>query len=226
MSQYPVNSSQTQVHERLIETVNKHTQTIYHKPIPSQQRELFYQAECWVSRQNKPLLLDMGCGVGRSSVLLAKTYPDYIVIGIDKSKTRLNRNPYYRRPLLDNLLLLPANCIDFWRLLVQAQLPVLKQFILYPNPYPKTSDLTKRWHGHPVFPWLINVSSTIELRSNWRIYLQEFVVAAQQINSNIDWKWLSVKESQEPLTHFERKYWLAGELTMGLEIYLNDHSDQ
>ena len=29
--------------------------------------------------------------------------------------------------------------------------------LLYPNPYPKPKQLGSRWHGHAVFPYLLQV---------------------------------------------------------------------
>ena len=48
-------------------------------------------------RRQKYVVLDSGCGVGRSSVALAKRFPHFPVIGIDKSIIRLSRNADYRR---------------------------------------------------------------------------------------------------------------------------------
>lgn len=219
MSLYQVNSSQTQVHDQLALIVTKHQKTHYQKPVPDRQYQLFKQAQSWFEQQNRPILLDVGCGVGRSSVLLAKHYPDYAVVGIDKSLKRLQRNVYYRDGLLDNLLLLPANCIDFWRLAVEEELPIVKQYILYPNPYPKTSDVTKRWHGHPIFPWLMAANSTIELRSNWVVYLQEFAKAAQIVKPDIRCQWQDISYHKESLTHFECKYQQAGESIYQLILF-------
>jgi hypothetical protein len=39
-----------------------------------------------------------------------------------------------------------------------------EHFMLYPNPYPKPSDLDKRWHGDSAFPILLNLGGTIEVR--------------------------------------------------------------
>lgn len=225
MPKYQIETSQTGPHCDLDTVVTKHLHSCYRKPIPDHQYQLFKQAQDWVNESKRSVILDMGCGVARSSVLLAKMYPEHAVIGVDKSRARLQRNPYYRDcPLdkrdcpLDNLLLLPGNSIDFWRLAAQQQLPVVKQYILYPNPYPKANDLTKRWHGHPVLPWLLNTCSNIEVRSNWSVYLQEFGRACQLIQPELQLQWLSLKDHTEPLTHFERQYQQVGESIHGLLI--------
>lgn len=220
MSLYQVDSQQTKPHDKLSAIVSKHLRYNYRKPIPDRQYRLFQQAYYWIYQQNSDVILDMGCGVGKSSVMLAKAFPDYMVLGIDKSLNRLKRNPYFNRDrLLSNLLLLPANNIDFWRLSVDFGLPAVKQYILYPNPYPKKNDVTLRWPGHPVMPWIVAASPAIEVRSNWQVYLQEFVQAACIIKPQFKCQWLSLDRQQQPLTHFERKYWRAGVSTEGVVLY-------
>lgn len=44
-----------------------------------------------VPRQRYSVVLDSGCGTGRSSVWLAETYPHLPVIGIDRSAVRLSK---------------------------------------------------------------------------------------------------------------------------------------
>ncbi|HSH49642.1 MAG TPA: SAM-dependent methyltransferase, partial [Halomonas sp.] len=51
---------------------------------------------------------------------------------------------------------------------------------LYPNPYPKPRHLKMRWQGHPVFPAILALGGRLELRSNWRIYVEEFALALRQ----------------------------------------------
>ena len=52
-----------------------------------------------------------------------------------------------------NCLLLRANMIDFWLLVAhQSDWHITAHYILYPNPFPKSKHLRRRWHGHPVYP--------------------------------------------------------------------------
>ncbi|CAN0110597.1 unnamed protein product, partial [Ectocarpus sp. 13 AM-2016] len=59
---------------------------------------------------------------------------------------------------------------------------IKEHYILYPNPYPKRSQLRSRWHGHSVFPVLLSLGGVITLRSNWRTYLDEVCQAVLAIN--------------------------------------------
>lgn len=122
------------------------------------------------SSLRKYVILDSGCGRGRSSVHLAKTNPDVVVIGLDRSEARLSKNYHSesnmfasddsetseaelaymeeQRKSLPNLLLLRAELVDFWYLMWKhCDWTVQKHYHLYPNPYPKPKHLSRRWHG-------------------------------------------------------------------------------
>lgn len=182
-----------------------------------------------------PVLLDSGCGTGRSSVLLARAYPHLPVVGVDRSAVRLSKGrggrhgrhpngsrtqaqverpgdikeqdadggvddgnaPLAQRkgphggsrkdPLPRNLLLLRADLVDLWILASRdSAWKVEEHSILYPNPYPKRSQLRSRWHGHSVFPVLLSLGGRLTLRSNWKAYLDEICLAVLAINNEAD----------------------------------------
>jgi len=141
-----------------------------------------------------PVILDSGCGTGRSSALLAARFPHIPVIGLDKSAARIMKSNHWsesneEKPDVDlpNLLLLRCDVIDFWLLaattLTSGSKPVWDvklHTILYPNPYPKSGHLQRRWHGHPIFPFLLQLGADeLRLRASWRTYLDEFAQAVE-----------------------------------------------
>lgn len=95
------------------------------------------------------IILDSGCGTGRSSIILAKKYPNHFIIGIDRSLSRLKRSTHYsdtKRIQLEqtqeedadtdtttkssfmvtfqtipNVILVRAELIDFWRCIQEEQ---------------------------------------------------------------------------------------------------------
>ncbi len=202
---YTIHSLQTTPHKDLAKVVAKHQQTQFQRPISNLQRDIFMQVDEDIKQQ--PVLLDIGCGTGQSSEKLAEQYPNYWVVGIDKSQSRLNKHAVYQQGgERDNLLLVRADAIAFWRLAIEANWQVVQQTIFYPNPYPKPNDLTKRWHGHPVFPFLLQLGKTIEVRSNWRIYLEEFRWAAKQLGNFVG-QVTMMTPYQTPISAFEKKYW-------------------
>jgi tRNA (guanine-N7-)-methyltransferase len=202
---YDIQTTQKAPHENLKTVVLKHLDTDFQRPISDEQRNLFNQVDGLVKESSKPVILDSCCGTGLSTIQLAKQYPDHFVIGIDKSLHRLQKNESYEKESPhENLLLVRANLIDFWRLASEANWNIQKHFLFYPNPYPKANDLTKRWHGHPIFPALIKLSPYIEIRSNWQLYLEEFMEAAK-LCVNMQYKFSEYKIN-EPMTLFEKKY--------------------
>ena len=153
--------------------------------------------------QNKPIILDLGCGTGMSTAHLARDNPDCAILGIDRSAARLSRATTDEA---DNVLLLRADCVDFCRLALEKNWPVKQLYFFYPNPYPKYTDITKRWHGHPIFPTLLALSQHIEVRSNWPLYLKEFALAAKTLKP-VTTELTEIKTTaNEAISLFEKKY--------------------
>ncbi|MEM7466948.1 MAG: SAM-dependent methyltransferase, partial [Pseudomonadota bacterium] len=107
------------------------------------------------------------------------------------------------------LLFARADLIDFWRQIDHARLGVAKNYLLYPNPWPKPGHLQRRWHGHPVFPTLATLSSELILRTNWEIYAQEFYAALNflislgRLQGTSDFRLIC---PESPISRFEKKY--------------------
>jgi tRNA (guanine-N7-)-methyltransferase len=74
-------------------------------------------------------------------------------------------------------MVLQADVNDFWRLAVEYGWQPIRHYLLYPNPYPKASQLRKRWYGSPAFPSLLALGGVLTVRSNWPIYVEEFALA-------------------------------------------------
>jgi len=210
-------TNQTGVHEHLIDIVEKHLEHPFQKPIHARSLEGFKAVEKQVSALGKPIIFDSCCGVGDSTVNLAKLYPNHFIIGMDKSGHRLNKNECYEQHGVDNFMLLRTDLNDFWRLAVDAQMLPEKHYILYPNPWPKSKHVKRRWHGAAVFPSIIALGGELEMRSNWSLYLQEFAVAL-----DVAGKQGLVEEfmPQQTITPFERKYQASGQALFKLKATL------
>ena len=202
-------SAQTSIHEHLPQLLERHRQSRYLKPCADYNVAAF--STCWErwqrSAPNAPLILDSCCGTGESSITLAKRFPDHYVIGVDQSIHRLRRNfpDSAKVPALPpNVDFVRADLVDFWRLMRDASMHLSHHFLLYPNPWPKIGHLSRRWHGHPVFPAMLALGGVLECRSNWRIYVEEFCFAVNRLTPCH-----AVCESYAPeqaLTAFECKY--------------------
>lgn len=204
----PVVSSQIGIHEQLTGLVSRHAASIFRKPILPHNRLAFDQSmSSWRADGTKPLILDAGCGVGLSSLFLATHFPDHFVIGIDQSADRLGRNTAWDGPRPANCVRVRADMVDFWRMAYAEGLKPARQYILYPNPWPKAAQLGRRWHGHPVFPTLVALGGYLECRSNWHIYIEEFAMALRLLGAEAQC------ESYLPsttITPFEKKYLASG----------------
>ncbi|WP_311952547.1 tRNA (guanine(46)-N(7))-methyltransferase TrmB [Halomonas garicola] len=170
-------SGQPGPHPDLARRVARALASPLQKPVAEHTRAAFARAEAWREAQGRSLILDAGCGVGLSTRRLAAAFPDHAVIGVDRSADRLSRD---HGPVPANALLVRADLVDFWRLAWQAGWAPARHYLLYPNPYPKASQLKMRWHGHPVLPWILGLGGRLELRTNWRLYAEEFALAVAQ----------------------------------------------
>ena len=204
--------------------------TQYLRPIADHTREAFAQAEKFVEKfyasasyTSYKVILDSGCGTGESTVNLALAHPGIPVIGIDKSVARLTKAGAGSKingadNLPANAFLVRAELLDFWRLALDEvsagrwQIPY--HALYYPNPWPKQSEATRRFHLHPIFPTFLQLGESIELRTNWEIYAREFAEAAriekkipgQAGDDNTGTISCEPFEPARPITAFERKY--------------------
>ncbi|MFC3123343.1 tRNA (guanine(46)-N(7))-methyltransferase TrmB [Agaribacter flavus] len=206
-----ITSNQIEVHEDLSKYVRRHQSITSKKPLSEHTQRAFELVISWLGDWKQDVIVDACCGVGESTVVLARRYPEAKVIGIDKSAARLDKHAHYQSRYvaepLQNALVVRADLYDFWRLLENklsqgTDWQVVKQFLFYPNPYPKKSQLSKRWHASAAFPSMLGVSKNIELRSNWSIYVREFALAAAEYGVTM----CIEQHKGQAITPFERKY--------------------
>ena len=220
-------SNQEGIHEKLDEVVNKHLTHASQKPYQKHTQEAFAAMDALVQafiKENPQgeIILDACCGVGQSTRILAQQNPKALVIGVDKSDHRINRNVEGFAVddgfTADNYHLVRTDLNDFYRLVKTANWPVSKHYILYPNPWPKSKHLQRRWHGSAVFPQMTSIGQQLILRSNWRIYLAEFQQAAKLVDLRGEITALPVVESSLALTPFEAKYQASGQICWQLHL--------
>jgi tRNA (guanine-N7-)-methyltransferase len=203
-------SSQTGIHEQLAARVARQRTSLFQKPITDYNRRAFDDSiAAWQRQGSAPLILDAGCGVGLSSRHLATCFPTHFIIGVDQSADRLARDVHWPRPAPQNMLLVRADLVDYWRLLQAQRIALARHYLLYPNPWPKIGHLGRRWHGHPVFPSIVALGGAFECRSNWRIYVDECAAALTQLTGRMIATEALV--AQEPITPFEKKYRDSGQ---------------
>lgn len=211
-----ITTNQTGLNENLQRRVARALSHPLRKPLAEHTRRAFDSAECWLASQHSPLIIDAGCGVGVSTRQLARHYPNHAVIGIDRSADRLSRD---HGALPENARLVRADLVDFWRLALAAGWQPVRHYLLYPNPYPKAAQLKMRWHGHAIFPAILALGGRLEVRSNWRLYLEEFTVATEQAIMLRGEVARHIPRG-DFLTPFERKYFDSGQELWKMAIEL------
>ena len=202
------------VHQLVERHVAQHATYLERRPIAKHTAAAFQTASDFARSRAAPLIIDAGCGTGRSTLKLAERYPDRTVIGVDRSEARLSRS----NEVPANALLLRAELGDFWRLLNDANdLRVEETYLLYPNPYPKDKHLRQRFQGHASLPSLLHACGRrLTVRASWRTYLDEFRLACRRagelgIRPDLVSKGpYELPDLSDPQTLFERKYANAG----------------
>lgn len=216
-----ITTNQTGLNEHLDDVVLKHLAHKFRKPYRQHTVEAFKLMKEIVSNDPRPIIFDSCCGVGESTAKIAQMHPDCLVFGMDKSADRLDRNEQHKEKHQQNngqdYYLFQVDLNDLWRLAVDAGWKLKKHYILYPNPWPKAKHLQRRWHGAAVFPSLLELGGEIELRSNWKLYLQEFQRALELANVASE---LTQYSAEEATTPFERKYWASGQVSWRLSATL------
>ena len=211
-------SKQHGVHPALESRVRKHLESPWMQPLhrPTVETYRLLQQK-GVICAGQPVILDSGCGTGKSTRRLAQTFPGHLVIGVDQSRSRLAKSGVHSNFWrTENCVLLRAELATFWRLLLKSGLSPERHFLFYPNPWPKPGHLARRWHGHPVFPQLLALGGEMEMRCNWDVYAQEFAKASV-IATGAD---ISAKifEPDKGISPFEQKYLERGQTLYSVHI--------
>ena len=204
-----MSSSQQGVHPRLTTVVDAHLRRAWQAPFHPPSVEAFHALQAQLGGDTRRLVLDSGCGTGASTRLIARALPDCLVIGVDKSQSRLSRTGAAAFPHRDgNAIWLRAELSTFWRLAVQAGWRLRRHYLLYPNPWPKPGQLRRRWHANPVFPDVLRLGGQLEMRCNWEIYALEFAAAVNRVLGTDVRPWLPCES--DITSPFELKYRASG----------------
>lgn len=185
--------------------------------------------------QGVPLDLEIGCGVGWHPIQYARENPDRFLVAIEHTRTRFEsfERRTFRHPELKNLMAIHADAVE-WVTHALGPQSIERIFLLYPNPYPKRSDLNKRWHAMPFMGRLLSVLKTggeVLLVTNERFYFEEAreFLGEQwkmQIQVALEFTHATAPEGT-PRTHFEKKYLARGETCFELRaLKVASHSGE
>jgi tRNA (guanine-N7-)-methyltransferase len=202
-----IETNQLGINPNLDKVVRKYLKSESKKPFSPHTLAATTTIKEWLGDWQGDLIFDSCCGVGESTALIAQAHPEAKVIGIDKSAARIDKHSSYAANST-NYLIVRADLNDLWRLAVLEGWQLQKHFLLYPNPYPKSSQLQNRWYASSALPDILKLGGLLEVRSNWQLYIDEFALALQlaQIQAEV-----RQYNAVEPMTPFERKYWGSGQ---------------
>lgn len=206
---HKVHSSQAGIHPRLGKLLVRYRSEPWRKPFHAPTVDAFGNAKQLIRGNDLPLILDSGCGTGESTDMLARAHPGHLVIGVDKSLVRLSRSGVSRFPHREgNVLWVRGELASFWRLALLDGWRLERHYLLYPNPWPKPGQLQRRWHAHPVFSDMLRLGGRVEMRTNWKVYAEEFAFAVTfMCGTAVRPAAVSDTDSISP---FERKYRASG----------------
>ncbi len=211
-----ISTNQTGIHQNLQKVVTRQLLSVSQRPLSSHTQQAFEEAINWLGKWQGELILDSCCGVGESTVNIAQAHPNARVIGIDKSALRTDKHTSYASAL-QNYLVLRADLNDFLSLLVANDKKLTKHYLLYPNPYPKSAHLQRRWYATSALKDILKLGGILEVRSNWQLYIQEFSAALDIAHVKNQ---IALFESDKAMTPFERKYWQSGQSSWQLTAHL------
>jgi tRNA (guanine-N7-)-methyltransferase len=207
----PIKSNQSGVHPRLEGLVKKYltTRDLQELHLPSVAAFESLESMAGDELKQRQLILDSGCGTGTSTRQIAAEHPDHIVFGIDRSESRLGKTGHSDFPAREgNIFWIRSQLETFWKLAKEREWELVKHYLLYPNPYPKASQLQRRWHANPVFPVLLGLGGQLELRCNWKTYAEEFATAIELVSGcKTEVQAIS---AIHPISAFEQKYSASG----------------
>ncbi len=219
-----IDSSQLGVDHRLTDLIARYRVSEYLKPVAEHTRDAFEWLCDQADLSQHQLLLDSGCGTGASTRHLSGgvaadpalgDQAPTLFIGVDQSAARLRSEQWDAPGQRDgDVILLRAELTDFWRLLAEASVRLAHHYFLYPNPWPKPSQLQRRWHAHPAFAAVLELGGRLTLRTNWAAYAEEFA-AALDAYGHPGAKATRISPDP-PMSPFENKYLASGHPLYGV----------
>jgi tRNA G46 methylase TrmB len=170
-----------------------------------------------------PLDIEVGCGVGLHPIRYARSHPERYLVAIEHTRMKFEKfaGRLAHHDPLKNLWPVHADAIEWITHFVPAG-SVDRYFFLYPNPWPKSRDESRRWYAMPFMEKVIETmkaGATLELVTNESYYSEG---AERYFTETWGLRLLSKKALKQgdilPRTHFERKYLARGQTCFDLVL--------
>ncbi len=143
------------------------------QPLPLKRKT---QLPIHLLKHHSEVWLEVGSGPGHFFCALAQNNPEVLFIPIERDRHRGRHLLHRSKKInLDNFFAIKGNAITA----IMNELPnesIDRVYILYPCPYPKTSQRKNRWYLHPVMSHLarvLKISGLFIWASDQSFYLEE-----------------------------------------------------
>jgi tRNA (guanine-N7-)-methyltransferase len=174
----------------------------------------------------RPLVVEIGCGVGLHPIQYAQQHADKNIVAIERTREKFQKFEGRLRAhpqLQERICAVHADAIHFLdQTLKDSSLDEV--WILYPNP--ETAKPSRRWFQAPFMGRLVEL-----MRPGGVLYfatnLEDYAKTSTAISSSLGLKVLRGERIQSsttphfaPRTHFEKKYFERGETLFNFEFRL------
>ena len=193
-----------------------------------------FRSEFHISNSKQPvdfckrasLDLEIGCGVGFHPIQYAKQNPGRSLIAIEKTSEKFFKfqRRFENSGCPSNLLPVHGHAIT-WIVQNVCEKSIENIFILYPNPYPKTSQRNLRWHRAPFMAFLLTrliPGGRLHLATNESFYHEEAKNFYQDSLGLELREEARVSAGAVGRTHFETKYLRNGQKCWNMEFEMPD----
>lgn len=176
---------------------------------------------------DRPIDIEIGCGVGLHPILYCQSNKDRQLIAIEHTKTKFDK--FQRRVnshQLENLWPVHANAISYISKHFKEN-SVDRFIFMYPNPNPKRSAANKRWYNMPFMEHLIGClkpQGQLLMATNEYWYIKEAYEALSHYLVMGPIEKITKSKTHKPRTHFEKKYLLSGQTCWQIEATAPKHS--
>lgn len=170
----------------------------------------------------RPLVVEIGAGVGMHPIQYARHNPQNFIIAIERTTAKFQKmlRRAEHHPEITNLLCIHADAVQWITQNITAQ-EIAEYFLLYPNPYPKASQKNKRLMHMPFMQALLKTmqpNCKLTLATNEQSFWQE---AVDIWHGDYDLQIISsgtICKDRLPRSHFEKKYLQRGETCYELVV--------
>lgn len=177
------------------------------------------RAKSWLSRNQLPLSVEVGCGAGYHPLLFVRDNPTKRILAFERTTVKFEKAKHRLESHLaksteyERCLIVHGDATHLWANLI-SPLSLDTIYFLYPNPYPKNQHANRRLARMPFFATALEslkLGGRVVFSTNEKLYFEELLEHMRQLNYLKVDKVGGLAADQKPRSHFEKKYLERGE---------------